>query len=188
VFSSFDRMRRLVTAPRQSADLFATVTQELRAWPWLCDMQGHVNNARYLDLLTDGRVEWLSRNGLLRSVLLKRLGFLVAGLAGVYRRPIPQFAPFTLQTRVAAYDERWLYYEQTFLLGPEQRGLVAARFLSRGVISSRGGALPPRESLRLCGVELPEAGQTQAPLDLPAWSAAQEGCLEVIRRRDADGA
>jgi acyl-CoA thioesterase FadM len=138
----------MFAVPDGSTDLFAPVMQQLRAWPWLCDFQGHVNNARYLDLMSKGRLEWLLQNGLFRAVFSQRIAFLIAGLGGVYRRAIPRMAEFALQTRMAAFDERWLYYEHTFRLGPEQGGAIAARFLARGQLRIPGGPLGPRESLR----------------------------------------
>jgi len=170
----------MLATPAGNTDLFAPVIQQLRAWPWLCDFQGHVNNARYLDLMSGGRLEWLLQNGLLRAVFTRRMAFLVAGLGGIYRHPIPRMAPFTLQTRVAAFDVRWLYYEHTFLLGHGARGTVAARFLARGQLRAPDGAGGPRESLRRCGVELPDRSPP-APADLEAWNAAQAACLDVIR-------
>lgn len=170
----------MFATPNRNADLFAPVTQQLRAWPWLCDFQGHVNNARYLDLMSSGRLEWLLQNGLFRRVVTRRMAFLVAGLGGVYRHPIPRMEAFVLQTRVAAFDARWLYYEHTFWLGTAREGTVAARFLARGQLRAPGGPLGPRESLRRCGVELP-ARELPPPADLDAWSAAQAACLEVIR-------
>jgi acyl-CoA thioesterase FadM len=177
---SLARVRGLFATPNERTDLFAPVTQKLRAWPWLCDFQGHVNNARYLDLMSRGRMQWLIQNGLFRPIFTRRMAFLVGGLGGIYRRPIPRMAEFVLQTRVAAYDERWLYYEHTFWLGPAHQRAVAARFLVRGQLRTPGGALSPRESLRRCGAELPERARTP-PADLDAWAAAQAACLEVIR-------
>lgn len=176
------RVRRAFATPERGADLLAPVAQPLRAWPWLCDFQGHVNNARYLDLMSAGRLEWLLQNGLFRPVVTGRMAFLVAGLGGVYRRAIPRMAAFELQTRVAAFDERWLYYEHTFRLGHRQTGAIAARFLVRGQLRSPNGAMSPRDSLRRCGLELP-ATSPPAPPDLEVWNAAQAACLEVIRAR-----
>jgi acyl-CoA thioesterase FadM len=164
----------------ERADLLSTLHQPLRAWPWLCDSLGHINNARYLDLLGYGRLHWLLANGLFRSVLKQRMSFVLAGVGGVYRRQIPRMAPFVLATRLAAYDERWLYYEQAFVLGARGEGAVAARFLARGQIHQGQRSLAPREAIAQCGRALPEALPTP-PADLAAWSEAQEGCLAQIR-------
>ena len=71
-------------------DLLAPVIQQRKAWPWLCDTLGHINNARYFDLLQDGRVEWMLQNGLLRKVFRRRYAFLVAGVGGVSLSQVAQ--------------------------------------------------------------------------------------------------
>jgi acyl-CoA thioesterase FadM len=183
---SLAHVRGLFATPNARTDLFAPVTQQLRAWPWLCDFQGHVNNARYLDLMTRGRMYLLLQNGLFRPIFTQRMAFLVGGLGGIYRRSIPRMAEFVLQTRVAAYDERWFYYEHTFLLGSRAHDGTAARFLARGQLRAPDGPVAPRESLRRCGLELPDAAPPP-PADLEAWSAAQTACLELIKSRDERG-
>jgi acyl-CoA thioesterase FadM len=163
-----------------TGDLLATLQQPLRAWPWLCDSLRHINNARYLDLLGYGRLYWLLTHGLFRAVLKQRMSFMVAGVGGIYRRQIPRMAEFVLNTRVAAYDERWLYFEQVFVLGARGEGPIAARFLARGQLHMRRKALAPRAAIELCGGALPEA-PPEAPPDLGAWCAAQDACLEQMR-------
>jgi acyl-CoA thioesterase FadM len=180
LFLSPSRIRSIYDNKPGRRDVLGLVTQQRKAWPWLCDTLGHINNARYIDLLQDGRLEWLIQNGLLRAVIRKRMAFLVAGMGGVYRHDIPRMADFVLHTRVCAFDERWLYYEQTFRLGRDGEGKIAARFITRGMIRAREGALPPRESLRRCGGHLPEQSPA-APSDMDAWCQAQDACLDVLR-------
>jgi acyl-CoA thioesterase FadM len=171
----------LGAAPSKRADLLETLHQPMRAWPWLCDNLGHINNARYIDLLGYGRLNWLLANDLFRSVMKQRLAFVVAGTGGVYRRPIERMEPFVLSTRIAAFDERWLYYEQSFALGERGDGAIAARFITRGQLLLHGKGLAPQTAITLCGRSLPETSP-RAPADLAAWSAAQEACVEQIRQ------
>ncbi len=169
------------SAPSRRANVFDTLGQPMRAWPWLCDSLGHINNARYVDLLGYGRLNWLLQNDLFRSVMKQRMAFVVAGTGGVYRHPIERMESFVLYTRLAAYDERWLYYEQSFVLGERGQGNVAARFLTRGQILLRGKGLAPRTAIELCGRALPE-GRPEPPPDLRDWSQAQDACLQQIRQ------
>jgi acyl-CoA thioesterase FadM len=186
---SRDFVHALSTRDPGNADLMAEVVQRRTAWPWLCDQLGHVNNARYFDLLQDGRVAWMLRNGLLRPLVRRRMSFLVAGVGGVYRQPIPLMAEFVLRTRFAAFDARWLYFEQTFFcsraeprasttLTPEPK--VAARFLMRVMMRAPKGPLSPHESLRALGATLPEQPPAPPP-DLESWAGAQEACLAQMR-------
>jgi acyl-CoA thioesterase FadM len=174
-------LRALIGRPTHARkDVLATLRQPLRAWPWLCDQLGHINNARYVDLLGYGRLHWLLETGLFGPVLKQRMSFVIAGVGGVYRRPIPRMGHFVLESRLAAYDARWLYHEQTFRLGVRGEGLVAARFISRGQILLRGEGLAPREALERCKLRMPEQ-MPIAPPDLEAWVGAQDACLDQMR-------
>lgn len=173
------RIRAIYRNSAQDSDVLAEVVQQRTAWPWLCDTLGHVNNARYFDLLQDGRVEWLVQNGLMRPLVRRRMAFLVAGVGGVYRHSIPRMAPFGLRTRLAAFDERWLYFEQTFTLEQEGSTTIAARFLMRVMLRAKG-AISPHEGLRRLGASLPEL-PPQPPPDLESWSQAQQACLDQMR-------
>jgi acyl-CoA thioesterase FadM len=164
--------------------LFETTTQTLRAWPWLCDSLGHINNARYLDLASWGRIEWLARAGLLRPSVRKRFSPIIAATSVVYRRSIPRMASFSLETRLAGFDARWLYHEQTFLLGAEAGGKTAARVLARLQIQQHGKGVNPEQALQAVGLELPSTRPTP-PADFDSWLAAQDACLNVVRARDA---
>jgi acyl-CoA thioesterase FadM len=169
---------------RASMDLLGTDVVTMRAWPWLCDAYGHINNARYLDLTSTARLQWLVSVGAIRRVIANRYSFLVAGVAAVYRRPIPRLATFRVATRVAAYDQRWVCYEQVFLLGAGSEGQVAARFLTRGQLRNPGGALPPEEGLRKLGLEVPSE-RPEPPPDLEVWSATLKANLDAMRQHEA---
>lgn len=176
-------LKAALTSDKASMDVFGTDEMSVRAWPWLCDVNGHVNNARYMDLASTGRMRWLVRVGALRGAIAQRFSFIIAGVAAVYRRPIPRMATFALATRVAAYDRRWVCYEQTFLLRHAAGDQVAARFLTRGQLRDRSGALEPLEGLHRLGLRVP-AGAPPAPPDLEIWSATLEANLDAIRQRD----
>lgn len=171
----------LGAAPSKRAELLDTLRQPMRAWPWLCDNLGHINNARYIDLLGYGRLNWLLANDLFRSVMKQKMAFVIAGTGGVYRRPIERMQPFVLVTRLAAFDQRWLYYEQSFVLGEHGDGPIATRFISRGQLLLRGKSLAPHTAIALCGRSMPETNP-EAPADLEAWSAAQDACVALIKQ------
>lgn len=174
------RIRAIYENTPQHSDVLAEVVQQRTAWPWLCDTLGHVNNARYFDILQDGRVEWLVQNGLMRPLVRRRMSFLVAGVGGVYRHSIPRMAPFVLRTRVASFDARWLYFEQTFTQEQAGNAQVAARFLMRVMLRARKGPLSPHAGLARLGASLPEE-PPHPPLDLEVWSQAQQACLDQMR-------
>lgn len=167
---------------QRSTDVLAPVRQNLRAWPWLCDRLGHVNNARYLDLLSLGRAEWLASMGLLRPVVFNGYSFIVAGVNAIYRRAIPRLAPFSMETRVAGYDDRWAYYEQTFYLEHDQRGNIAAKFLTCGQLNHRRERVSPSELMERFGVAAPPSPALDATFE--AWTKLQRLVLSSIQEHD----
>src|SRR6476469_6482570 len=114
--ATLSMLKGALISPPTAPDLLAPVQQPMRAWPWLCDSLGHINNVRYLDVAQDGRIFWLAQMGLVRKVMRGRVSFLVTGMNGLYRRPIARMAPFTVETRLVAFDARFICYRQTFLM------------------------------------------------------------------------
>lgn len=176
-------LARAVLHPQKQSDVFAVIEQDFRAWPWLCDALGHVNNARYLDLMGSGRFEWLARLGLLRHMIFNGYSFIVGGVQGLYRRPIPRLAPFSLETRAVFFDDKWACFEQTFFLDHDRQGKIAARMLTRGRIHQRGRPVHPLKPLHEVGMETP-ARPALTP-EFEQWLTAQQAALDSIRDRDA---
>lgn len=120
----------------------------LRVWPNDCDLNVHLNDGRYVSLMGLGRVDLLTRSGLLRQAR-KRGWFPVIGGATIrYRRSLLPFERFTLRTRVAAWDAKWVYIEHLF----ERRdGSIAASAFVRGVLRNKSGPIPTAEVLASIG-------------------------------------
>ncbi|HTU58076.1 MAG TPA: acyl-CoA thioesterase [Polyangiales bacterium] len=183
MFLPFEYAKVLLGRDRaEPLGVFEPVRLELRAWPWLCDALGHVNNARYLDLADVGRLGWLARRGLLRKTLRQRSTFVIAGASLTYRRSIPRLAPFVLETQLVDFDERWLCFTSTFLLQDNGRELVAAHGVVRGQVRVRNKPARPYELIRTEGIE-PTRPQ-QLTQDITAFVHAQEASLNLIRNRD----
>ena len=111
----------------------------MRAWPWVCDYNAHVNNAEYLTLMDWGRTHWTTRTGFGRVWLKDRIGVVVAGSSIVYRRPINLMEPYTLHTKLDSVDGRWVYVAQTFF---NAKGELAVRALVRLAMSKNGQPYP----------------------------------------------
>jgi acyl-CoA thioesterase FadM len=138
----------------------------LRVLPSDLDLNGHMTNARFFSALDLGRLDLLFRTGLLGLVVRQRWTPVVAGCDVRFRRALWPFERFWVESRLAGWDERWLYLEQTV----RSKQGIAASAMIRGVIVSKGTPLPPAEVLAATGF-------TGAPPDLPerfeAWRAAE---------------
>ncbi|MFT4122677.1 MAG: acyl-CoA thioesterase [Microbacteriaceae bacterium] len=123
------------------------------------DTLGHINNGNYLSLMDLGRVDLMIRSGAWDRLMRLRVYPVVASSTVSYRRSIDRGVAFTLETRIAGYDERAVYIEQQFVVDGEvyARGLVRGRFLRRG-----GGTVPTAELVAALGVD-------PAERPLPAW-------------------
>lgn len=146
----------------------------MRAMPWDCDNNRHVNNARYGYLMDFGRTAWIVRIGLLDAVVKGGLHFLVGSSHLVYRRPVDLFEAFTLRTRLVSWDERWVYIAQEF----ELEGRVAVRGLIRAMARNADGLVEPARLLGLGGAEVLE--RPELPEEFRRWIETCNASLEAI--------
>ncbi|MEM9971841.1 MAG: acyl-CoA thioesterase, partial [Pseudomonadota bacterium] len=132
-----------------------------RAWPWDTDMFGELNNGRILTLFELGRWQSTVRYGFLRYFLKNRMSFAVAGVSVRYRRRIPVFQRYRIQTRVLGYGERFIYIEQSMWQGDTP----CHHMLLRAAIRDKDGTVLPRDFMERAGLEA-------EPRELPAWVRA----------------
>lgn len=115
--------------------------------PWDADLNRHLNNGRYLQVMDVGRFDLVARSGLGPELAKRRWVPVVGGVHVEFLRELPLFARFSVVTRVVAWDTRWIYVEQRFLLA----GRVAA--IGRVQAQFRGprGRIAPAEVLAELG-------------------------------------
>ncbi|HYS56238.1 MAG TPA: acyl-CoA thioesterase [Thermoanaerobaculia bacterium] len=122
-----------------------------RVLPTDMDLNFHLNDGRYVSLTGLARVELLLRTGVLRGGV-KRGWYPVVGATIIrYRREIRAFEKFVVRSRIAGWDDKWVYFEHRF----EKNGDLAAIAYARGVMRSREGAVPTRDILALIGYNEP---------------------------------
>lgn len=142
-------------------EVWDTVTTPFRVAPTDLDVLLHMNNGKYLTIMDLGRLDLMQRAGLWGE--LNRRGWypVVAGQTITYRRSLKLGQRFDLQTRVVGTDDRWIFLEQTFVVGDvvHARAVVRARFLKR-----TGGSVEHDELEELVG-GFPDH------LELPQWMA-----------------
>ncbi|WP_067562050.1 acyl-CoA thioesterase [Halofilum ochraceum] len=137
-----------LTLKRQSrVDLLEEVVLDLRVWPTDLDIQRHMNNGRYLSVMDLGRYALMARTGLLGVATRQRWMPLVRGLEIEYFKPLMPFQRFRLHTRLAGWDEKWLYLEQRF--ETDERVCASARI--HGLLRGRDGNIAPDRLLQALG-------------------------------------
>jgi acyl-CoA thioesterase FadM len=148
-YNSFVRIPLLILrdaiAPLPPLQPLATDTLSLRVWPNDIDFNLHLNNARYLSVMDYGRIHLLARAGLLKPVLKARYAPVVGSVWITYRRSLPVWASYRLDTRLACWDERWFYMEQIFT---GMDGLVAAGWV-KGALLNKSAIVPPQQIMEM---------------------------------------
>ena len=101
-----------------------------RVLPTDLDLNGHMNNGRYLTIMDLGRLDHVLRSGLWRPIWQNGWAPMLGSAVIRYRREMRLMQRFTLETRIAAWSDTTAVMEQTFLIasGP-QKGQMAARAL-----------------------------------------------------------
>lgn len=133
----------------------------------------HMNNARYLRELDFARFHFYALTGLYEEVK-KKNGGAVQGASSVrYRRTIPIFHPYKIETKLIWWDDKAIYLEQQFITLAD--GFVRAVALSKQCITN-------------CNVidvlkNFPE-GQNipEMPKELKLWLEAIEVSSEKLRK------
>lgn len=117
-----------------------------------CDIFGEMNNGRILTLYEMGRFQAAVRMGLWELLKQKRWGLTVAGTTIRYRRRITPFEKYETRTRIATWDERFVYIEQGMY---KTNGECASHVLFRTAVVSKGRAVPTDELIAALGVTDP---------------------------------
>jgi acyl-CoA thioesterase FadM len=135
----------------------------LRVLPNDIDLNMHMNNARYLNLMDYARTHLLARTRLLDHILRSRWQPLVGAVWITYRRSLPLFTVFELTSRLVCWDERWFYIEQTFT---GRKGLAAVGWV-KGTLRDGKGIVEPRRAIESIA---PNVASPTMPEGIAAWN------------------
>jgi len=135
------RLARIIGAAFVTGDRDPEVSRiRLTARRADCDIQGHVNNARYVAMMDLGRWDLTLRTGLLLAGVRRRIVPVVVDLSVRYRKEIRPGTRVVLETRYAARDGRKLWFSQRFVGDGSDvlfaEAWVGALFLQRGSVLS----------------------------------------------------
>jgi len=113
----------------------------LRVLPNDIDINLHMNNARYLNIMDYARTHLLARTRLLEHIVHSRWQPMVGAVWVTYRRSLPLFSAFSITSRMVCWDEKWFYLEQTFT---GRDGLAAMGWV-KGVLRNSRGIVDPQQ-------------------------------------------
>lgn len=154
-------------------DALAPARLRLRVWPHDCDLNLHMNNGRYLSLMDLGRLHLLGQMGLLGALFRQRWAPVLAAAEISYIRPLAPFVKFELSSRVAYWDDKYFFLEQSFSVGDR----LCAQAMVKGLFVHRRTPVPTAEVL---------ARLSQVPVrpTMPARLAHWDALLAAKKRGD----
>jgi YbgC/YbaW family acyl-CoA thioester hydrolase len=147
----------------------------LQSWITDCDMNMHVNTARYLVYMELARFDMSIRSGIFQHCIRKSIKGIVMGTKITYRREIKPLQKFQVHTQVVAYDDRFLYFDQQII---SDKGIHAQGYL-RTAFHTKNGFMPPKDFLAALGIEFQNA---ELPADLKLWVEAEDLVLQKIKK------
>src|SRR4051812_6529347 len=131
------------------------------------DLNGHMNNGRYLTIMDLGRVDLLLRTGVVGAMRRNRWSGVVASVAIRYRRALNPFARYELRSRLIGWDERWFFMEQRFTRGGE----LCAYAIVKVQFAGRAGRVAPQ---RMADAIHPGAQSPALPQAVRDWQEAED--------------
>lgn len=113
------------------------------------DLYGHVNNARYLEFLEEGRWQWLEGRADLGALLARGLGFSVVNINIDYRRPATLGEVLEVETGLKTLGNRSGVMRQVVRLRGTETVVAQADVTFVIVSSETGRAVPLADELRM---------------------------------------
>jgi len=141
------------------------VELRMRVLPNDLDLNGHVNNGRYLTLVDLALVTMFIRSGFARLCWRKRWRPMGGGSVVYFRRELSAFQAYTLRFTLVAWDEFWSYCRFEFV----REGRIHALGYLKGAAAGGRGLVPSSAIYPALGHD----GASPAfPDDLRAWMDA----------------
>ncbi len=149
--------------------------RRMRVMPGDLDINGHVNNGRYLTLVDLAIIELFLRTGVLRGAIRQGWRPMLGGSMITYRRGLKPFASYTLRFQLQSWDERWNYFRFEFVHDDK----TAAVGYAKGALVGRQGWVSNAEGDRQLGIRRAEVEHAPA---LAHWIAAEQSMATEIAR------
>jgi len=120
-----------------------------RVWPLEADKK-YMNNASFWTIAEMGQMDFLFRTGLFKFCRRYHWSPLVGSQKMVYMKPLKRFECFQLKSRIIYFNDKWLYFEQSFL----RKEQLIANSLIKVLFKSKEGNVSVQKILTVLGHEL----------------------------------
>lgn len=115
----------------------------IKARGYHADMFGHVNHARFVELLEEGRWCYMEENGLLDLFHAAKLGHVVTRIAVNYRRGVRPGATMRIETEVKERGRSSFTMRQAIYLEPGREKVLDAEIVNVFVDTRSGRPTVP---------------------------------------------
>lgn len=152
----------------------APVSSRFRVLPHDIDINMHLNNGRYMQIIDVNRAEFLIRTGVARIIVDRRWKPVLGSTTIQFRRELRLWEQAVASTRLVGWDSRWVYLEhriETLNARPVAIAMAKAGFRNKG-------AWVPIETLR-AALPFPLAEMVLPP-HVEAWRALDDGLAGQI--------
>ena len=150
------------------------LVQHRRAWITDIDINGHVNNGRYLTIADLATIEMFLRTGLLFKIFGLGWRPMIGGSIITYRRGLRPLSKYELHFSLDSRDERWNYFKFEFVQG----GQTAALGFFKAALVGSSGWISNTEADAQFGVENGVQSVSPAVQD---WIKADKGLADLLR-------
>jgi acyl-CoA thioesterase FadM len=120
-----------------------TITRTLRVWPNDIDINGHMNNGRYLTVVDLMIIEYFVRTGFAQAMIKFGWRPMSGGSFVTYRKGLRPFQSYTLSFTLDAADDVWNYMRYEFR---KLDGTLCAAGYMKGAAVGRKGLVLNAES------------------------------------------
>jgi acyl-CoA thioesterase FadM len=149
------------------------IERRLRVLPNDLDINGHMNNGRYLTIVDLMLVEYFVRSGFAKAMLKAGWRPMSGGAFITYRKGLKPWQRYRIRFTLAGADHSWNYMRFEFL---REDGTLCAAGYMKGAAVGRDGLVPNRRSYAKLGREFVHSTLPQA---VQHWLAAEAGVMTV---------
>jgi acyl-CoA thioesterase FadM len=161
-----------------------TVESRHRVLPHDIDINLHLNNGRYLQLMDLNRAEWLIRTGIWGVIRRNRWRPILGAVSVEYRRELRLWDQALLETRLLGWDGRWAYLEHRVRT---VAGRDVALAVAKAGFRNRGHWVDPEElraQLPYPLAAMPLPNHVPALLDVSGRLADEDPVPGLSRQRE----
>jgi acyl-CoA thioesterase FadM len=145
--------------------------RRFRVLPNDLDINGHMNNGRYLTIVDLMLMEYFVRTGFARAMLAAGWRPMSGGAFITYRKGLQPFQRYRLRFALAAADAAWNYMRFEFL---REDGTLCAAGYMKGTAVGRAGLVPNAQSYGRMGLPFEPSA---LPAPVAHWLAAENSVM-----------